>query len=301
MARKFLTALDLAKNELQNAAVQNLASAPSSPVKGQLYFNSTGGDNTLYWWDGTAWIPAKATGGAFPGYGSGARRDDVRHRQGRRRVRRRSPAPTTPTAHPPTTTPRTRRSRSQRSPLPTANITMGGFKITNVGTPTDGDRRHQQGLRRQPVGRAVVEGRGACRLDGQHRAHRPHRHRRRDAGRQRPGAAEEPDRARRERHLARPVRCLDPSHRRRRGRRARGRHRLRDGRHHPRRHRRGCCTTNAPITVGTTALDVGAVRCGHGLHRWRWPHPHRLDVRRRRRRRHDHRRRRLDQPCRADR
>jgi hypothetical protein len=70
MSRKFLTAVDLGKNELQNAVVQNLASAPSSPVKGQLYFNSTGGDNTLYWWDGTAWVPAKSSGGAFPGYGT---------------------------------------------------------------------------------------------------------------------------------------------------------------------------------------------------------------------------------------
>ncbi len=70
MARSFLTAINLNKNELQNAAVQNLGAAPSSPVKGQLYFNSTGGDNTLYWWDGTTWVPAKASGGAFPGYGS---------------------------------------------------------------------------------------------------------------------------------------------------------------------------------------------------------------------------------------
>ena len=60
MAKKFLTAIDLTKNELQNVVIQNLASAPSAPSKGQLYFNSTGGDNTLYWWDGSAWIAAKA-------------------------------------------------------------------------------------------------------------------------------------------------------------------------------------------------------------------------------------------------
>jgi hypothetical protein len=64
MARRFLTALDLGKNELQNAAVQSLAGAPGSPVKFQLYGNTT--DNTLYWWDGAQWIAAKAAAGATP-------------------------------------------------------------------------------------------------------------------------------------------------------------------------------------------------------------------------------------------
>ena len=64
MARKFLTAIDLGKNELQNAAVQSLAGAPGSPVKFQLYGNT--GDNTLYWWDGAQWIAAKAAAGATP-------------------------------------------------------------------------------------------------------------------------------------------------------------------------------------------------------------------------------------------
>jgi hypothetical protein len=65
MSRAFLTSIDLTQNELQNAKVQNLASAPSSPVKGQLYMNST--DNTLYYWDGGAWVAAKSgapSGGA---------------------------------------------------------------------------------------------------------------------------------------------------------------------------------------------------------------------------------------------
>lgn len=54
-------ALDLQRNELRNPVIQNLGSAPSTPAKGQLYFNSTGGDNTLYWYDGTQWVPAKAS------------------------------------------------------------------------------------------------------------------------------------------------------------------------------------------------------------------------------------------------
>lgn len=47
--------LDLTKNEIRNARVQNLASDPSSPVAGQIYYNSASG--ALKYYDGTNWQP----------------------------------------------------------------------------------------------------------------------------------------------------------------------------------------------------------------------------------------------------
>ena len=54
MAQIFLTDLNLSKNELQNAAIQNLATAPSTPVAGQIYYNST--STSMLYWNGSAWI-----------------------------------------------------------------------------------------------------------------------------------------------------------------------------------------------------------------------------------------------------
>lgn len=51
---KHLSNLDLNRNELQNARIQNLATSPATPVSGQLYYNTA--DNAYYGFNGSAWI-----------------------------------------------------------------------------------------------------------------------------------------------------------------------------------------------------------------------------------------------------
>lgn len=50
-----LTSLNLNKNQLQNAVVQPLATPPSNPVEGQIYYNSS--DKFIYRYNGTDWGP----------------------------------------------------------------------------------------------------------------------------------------------------------------------------------------------------------------------------------------------------
>ena len=53
---KYLSNIDLNRNQLQLAAMHPLAAPPLSPVEGQVYFDTTIGDKTLYYYNGTQWI-----------------------------------------------------------------------------------------------------------------------------------------------------------------------------------------------------------------------------------------------------
>lgn len=53
-SKKFIVDIDLTQQHLLNAALQVLATAPSSPVEGQIYWNSA--VDTAYIWTGTDWL-----------------------------------------------------------------------------------------------------------------------------------------------------------------------------------------------------------------------------------------------------
>lgn len=55
----YLTNINLNKNELQNAVIQNLAAAPSNAKSGQIYYDNS--SSKLWYYNGTTWKPVGAT------------------------------------------------------------------------------------------------------------------------------------------------------------------------------------------------------------------------------------------------
>jgi hypothetical protein len=158
--------LDIVKNELRNCVVQNLGSAPSSPVKGLLYFDSTA--NILYWYNGTTWIAAQSGASLTPastvttqaigdapvvGTSANYAREDHKHGEpafGAITVEQTFGSASTngagvtiarsDHAHGNPTHDAAAHAAISRSAfaVPTADVPWGGFKITGLGTPTAG-------------------------------------------------------------------------------------------------------------------------------------------------------------------
>jgi hypothetical protein len=58
--RKYGAHINLQQNELQNAVVQNLATAPSNPKVGQEYYDTTANQKLI--WNGTSWVDETSQG-----------------------------------------------------------------------------------------------------------------------------------------------------------------------------------------------------------------------------------------------
>ena len=53
--------IEMNQNELQLPVIDNEGTAPSTPVEGQMYFDTTAGDKVMYFWNGTAWTSMDAS------------------------------------------------------------------------------------------------------------------------------------------------------------------------------------------------------------------------------------------------
>ncbi len=158
--------LDIVKNELRNCVVQNLGTAPAAPVKGLIYFDSTA--NILYWYNGTAWVAAQGGVSLTPaatvttqvvgdapvvGVSANYAREDHKHgREGFAAITAQTTfgqassngvAATLPRSdhvHGTPTHDNTAHAAINHSALapPTADVSWGGFKLTNLGAPVAG-------------------------------------------------------------------------------------------------------------------------------------------------------------------
>lgn len=133
MSRSFLTSIDLNKNELLNARIQNLSAAPSSPVEGQIYYNTS--SKGIFQYNGTAWKELVNSGEIVNAdIATGAAID----------LAKLATDPLARANHTGTQTASTisnfdtqvRTSRLDQMAAPTASVSLNNQKITGLATPT---------------------------------------------------------------------------------------------------------------------------------------------------------------------
>lgn len=125
-ARKFLVPIDLTKNELQNAVMQNLGSAPSAPSEGQLYWDTVTHRFYTYNANASAWQLKGTDSDLLQGQNSAYHLARANH-LGTQTAATVSDLATVVQAY-----------RLDQFAAPNADVSANSHKITNLSTPTAG-------------------------------------------------------------------------------------------------------------------------------------------------------------------
>ena len=124
--RSYLVPINLNQNELQNARVQNLGTAPASPVAGQVYYLTTSNGTQI--WNGTGWRPTDAallTDGSIQNTALLTNPLARANHTGTQVSATISDLATTVASY-----------RLSVFAVPNANIALGGFKFTGAAAPS---------------------------------------------------------------------------------------------------------------------------------------------------------------------